>query len=235
MEIPALADLLDLQAVDLEIDRLLERRQALPELAQYRAANQARLLAEAEHAELADRLRKVELDLDKAEGELEILETRLSESETRLYAGGMSARETEHKRLEVRSLQGQQEAMEEKVLGLLDTREQLQQQTSAAKQVVDGHRATENALEQSIAAAWKEIDLEIGRKEARKSEMVPAIPSDLLERYEKLRRTKEGVAVGRLDNNQCGGCHLTLSTTEQAEAAESDPPLCVHCRRILVL
>ena len=84
MEIPALADLLDLQAVDLEIDRLLERRQALPELAQYRAANQARLLAEAEHAELADRLRKVELDLDKAEGELEILETRLSESETRL-------------------------------------------------------------------------------------------------------------------------------------------------------
>ena len=101
--------------------------------------------------------------------------------------------------------------------------------------MVDGHRATENALEQSIAAAWKEIDLEIGRKEARKSEMVPAIPSDLLERYEKLRRTKEGVAVGRLDNNQCGGCHLTLSTTEQAEAAESDPPLCVHCRRILVL
>jgi predicted nucleic acid-binding Zn-ribbon protein len=147
----------------------------------------------------------------------------------------MSARETEHKRLEVRSLQGQQEAMEEKVLGLLDTREQLQQQTSAAKQVVEGHRATENALEQSIAAAWKEIDLEIGRKEARKSEMVPAIPNDLLERYEKLRRTKEGVAVGRLDNNQCGGCHLTLSTTEQAEAAQSDPPLCVHCRRILVL
>jgi predicted nucleic acid-binding Zn-ribbon protein len=235
MEIPALADLLDLQAVDLEIDRLLERRQALPELAQYRAANQARLLAEAEHAELADRLRKVELDLDKAEGELEILETRLSESETRLYAGGMSARETEHKRLEVRSLQGQQEAMEEKVLGLLDAREQLQQQTSAAKQVVDGHKATEQTLERSIASAWKEIDLEIGRKEARKSEMVPAIPNELLERYEKLRRTKEGVAVGRLDNNQCGGCHLTLSPTEQAEAAQSDPPLCVHCRRILVL
>jgi hypothetical protein len=39
MEIPALADLLDLQAVDLEIDRLLERRQSLPELAEYRTAN----------------------------------------------------------------------------------------------------------------------------------------------------------------------------------------------------
>ncbi len=235
MEIPALADLLDLQAVDLEIDRLLERRQGLPELAQYRAANEARVAAEDEHAQLADQLRKVELDLDKAEGELEILETRLSETETRLYAGGMSARETEHKRLEVRSLQGQQEAMEEKVLGLLDAREQLQDRTSAAKHTVDGHRATEKTLEESIAAAWKEIDLEIGRKEARKSEMAPAIPNDLLERYEKLRRTKEGVAVGRLENNQCGGCHLTLSTTEQAEAAESDPPLCVHCRRILVL
>lgn len=235
MEIPALADLLDLQAVDLEIDRLLEQRQSLPELAEYRTANAARLAAESEHGELASSLRSLELDLDKAEGELEILEARLSETETRLFAGGMSARETEHKRLEVQSLKGQQEAMEEKVLKLLDSREQLQAQTTAAEQVVERHRADEQALESAISAAWKDIDLQIGRKEARKADIVPVIPGDLLARYEKLRRTKEGVAIGRLDNNQCGGCHLMLSTTEQVEAAKSDPPLCVHCRRILVL
>lgn len=235
MEIPALSDLLDLQEVDLEIDRLLEQRQGLPELAAYRQANAERMAAEAERDDLAERLRTVELELDKAEGELDILEAKLEENETRLYAGGMSSRETEHKRLEVQSLKGQREAMEEKVLELLDRRETLQGERDQAQGMVDERGATEKELEGAIAAAWKDIDLQIGRREARKTEMVPSIPSDLLERYEKLRRTKEGVAIGRLDHGQCGGCHLTLSAAEQAEVAGGDPPLCVHCRRILVL
>ena len=65
--------------------------------------------------------------------------------------------------------------------------------------------------------------------------MVPSIPDDLIEVYERLRQTKQGVAIGRLDDGQCGGCHLHLSAAEQLEAAGSDPPRCVHCRRLLVL
>ena len=61
---------------------------------------------EAIRAERAAVLRSLELDLDKAEGELELVEIKLKESETRLYAGGMSGRETEQKRLEVQSLAG---------------------------------------------------------------------------------------------------------------------------------
>jgi predicted nucleic acid-binding Zn-ribbon protein len=86
-----------------------------------------------------------------------------------------------------------------------------------------------------ITAAWKEIDAELARREARKAEIVPPIPADLLALYERLRTTKEGVAVGRLADGQCGGCHLHLSAAEQAEAAAADPPRCTHCRRILVL
>ena len=39
-ELQSLADLLDLQEVDSEIDRLLHRRQSLPELEQYRVAHE---------------------------------------------------------------------------------------------------------------------------------------------------------------------------------------------------
>ena len=38
-ELKSLADLLDLQDVDLQIDRLLNRRHSLPELEDYRAAD----------------------------------------------------------------------------------------------------------------------------------------------------------------------------------------------------
>ena len=202
MEIPALADLLDLQEVDLQIDRLLEKRQAMPELAQYRETNASRKEAEARLEDAQARLRDTDLQLDKSEGELSMLEAKLDETETRLFAGGMSSRETEHKRLEVQSLKSQQDALEEKVLGFLDTREELQGEVTAIEGEVEALRGAEQELESVIAAAWKDIDLEIGRREARKGEIVPTIPAELLERYEKLRRTKEGVAVGRLDNGR---------------------------------
>ncbi|MDH3249578.1 MAG: hypothetical protein OEQ47_11480 [Acidimicrobiia bacterium] len=235
MEIPALADLLDLQDVDLEIDRLLDQRQNLPELERYKGANAARIEAEQHAAALAAELKLMNLDLDKGEGELELTEIKLSETETRLYSGGMNARETENMRLEVQQLKGRKERMEESVLELLDGRESLEARLEEANGAVESTKTAEQELESAIGQAWKEIDLQVGRFEARKSGIVEGIPEELLARYEKLRRTKEGVAVGRLEHGQCGGCHLALSTTEQNEAKESDPPLCVHCRRILVM
>lgn len=235
MEIPALADLLDVQDLDLDIDRLLHRRSTLPELERYRAAQEQIDTYDERIRETSEELRELELATDKAEGELEMLETKLQEQETRLFAGGMSARETEHMRLEVQSLRGQQGASEERVLGLLDrldpTREALSR-LEAQREVLIGER---DELEAAITAEWRQIDAEIARKEERKREALAPIPPDLVELYEKLRTTKEGVAVGRLENDTCGGCHIRLSPAEIAEVRASDPPRCVHCRRILVV
>ena len=81
-----LSDLLDLQAVDLAIDRLLHQRQTLPELTRYQEAAGVRDRLEAARKAKAGELRSAELDLDKAEGELELVEIRLKEAETRLLA-----------------------------------------------------------------------------------------------------------------------------------------------------
>jgi predicted nucleic acid-binding Zn-ribbon protein len=90
-------------------------------------------------------------------------------------------------------------------------------------------------LEEVIAAAWRQIDAQIGRHEESKREIAATISPELINLYEQLRKSKEGVAVGRLTGGVCGGCHLTLSLPEQTEAADWDPPRCIHCMRILVL
>jgi len=231
----SLSDLLDLQDVDLAIDRLIHQRQTLPELTTYQEAAGRRERLEEIRKGKAVELRSLELDLDKAEGELELIEIKLKESETRLFAGGMSGRETEQKRLEVQSLRGQQSALEDRVLGLIDQVDpvrtevgRLDAQLSTTGQEVAG-------LEEVIAAAWRQIDAQIGRREESKREIAATISSELIALYEQLRKSKEGVAVGRLTGGQCGGCHLALSLPEQAEAADWDPPRCLHCMRILVL
>ena len=234
MEIPALADLLDVQALDLDIDRLLHRRSGLPELQRYRLTqekiDELSSQIEAANAEL----RQVELDTDKAEGELELLENKLKEHETRLFAGGMSARETEHMRLEVQSLHGQKGASEERVLGLLDRLDPARSGLEALEQARAELVEQKTKLESFITDEWRQIDSELARKEERKREALEPVPDDLVELYEKLRQTKEGVAIGRLEEGTCGGCHMLLSPTEVVEATRSDPPRCVHCRRILV-
>ncbi len=230
-----LSDLLDLQDVDLTIDRLIHQRQTLPELTTYQEAAGRRERLEEIRVGKAAELRSLELDLDKAEGELELIEIKLKESETRLFAGGMSGRETEQKRLEVQSLRGQQSALEDRVLALIDQVDpvraevgRLDSQLSTTGQEVAG-------LEGVIAAAWRQIDAQIGRQEESKREITATISPELIGLYEQLRKSKEGVAVGRLTGGQCGGCHLALSLPEQAEAADWDPPRCLHCMRILVL
>lgn len=227
--------LLDLQEVDLAIDRLLHQRQTLPELTTYQeaAGKRDRLLTIQNERE--GRLRSLERDLDKAEGELELLEIKLKESETRLFAGGMSGRETEQKRLEVQSLRGQQGAMEERVLALIDEVDPVKEESSTAASEIEAVTREVEELESRIADAWKAIDGQIARKEETKQEIAAPISPELMSLYEQLRRSKEGVAVGRLNGGVCGGCHLSLSRPEQAEAAEWDPPRCIHCMRILVI
>ena len=64
---------------------------------------------------------------------------------------------------------------------------------------------------------------------------MPLIPEDLLALYEELRPIKEGVAIGRLVDSICGGCHLRLTAAERLDVTRSEPTRCIHCRRILVL
>lgn len=234
MEMTSLADLLDLQEVDLQIDRLLDQRQSLPELASYKATHEAQQEKESERDDVAAELRELELQLDKAEGELGILEAKLEEQETRLFAGGMSGRETEHMRLEVQSLKGQREAMEEKVLGMLERIDPIRARLAEYETEIARIGEAKSELETSIKAQWKTIDAELARKEERKKDALVPIDAEMLQLYEKLRQIKEGVAVAAYDHGVCGGCHMALSPAEEEEAFSTDLPRCVHCRRILV-
>jgi uncharacterized protein len=234
MELTSLADLLDVQDLDIQIDRLLHQRQNLPELAEYKATHEHLEILQKELDVAAAALKELELDFDKSEGELEILESKLKEHETRLYAGGMSGRETEHMRLEVESLRGQREAMEERVLRLLDTVDPARETVSDLESRMAALAATKTELESSIKEQWKQIDAELARKEERKKEAVVPVPADLMELYEQLRPIKEGIAVGRFEGGVCGGCNMALSPAERDQALSAETPRCVHCRRILV-
>lgn len=233
-DLRSLADLLDLQDTDLQIDRLLNQRQGLPELEEYRAADAELQNLEHEREAAAAELRDVSLELDKTNGELTIAEEKLGAEQNRLYAGGLSARDADYLRQEVEMLGRKNTEMEDRILELMEARESKEHEVDALAESVVTAGGVKVGLETQIQEAWKAIDTQLARVEARKSDIVPLIDEDLLALYEDLRPMKEGVAVGRLAEGVCGGCHLTLTAAEQLSVVRQDPPRCLHCRRILV-
>jgi predicted nucleic acid-binding Zn-ribbon protein len=234
-ELRSLADLLDLQDVDLQIDRLLHERQSLPELADYRTAHQRVQALSDRHETSSASLRTTELSLDKTNGELELAQLKLSQEQNRLYAGGLSARDADYLRQEVEMLTRKQSEMEDEILVMMEDRDVLESEVLQLAEELAAAKEAMASLEARIADAWRVIDAKLAVKEARKADIVPLVEADLVELYEDLRQTKEGVGVGRLADGVCGGCHLTLTQAEQLEVTRSDPPRCIHCRRILVL
>ena len=233
-ELKSMADLLDLQGVDAAIDKMLDDRANLPELAAYRTAHAASTVAAATLDDSSGRLREIFLATDKAEGELLMAEEKLGLQEQRLFAGGMNAKETEHMRMEVESLGRQKSGLEDELLELMQSREDADTANNDAKVADDHASQTEKSIEASIADAWKVIDAEIARKEARKATIAPEVDEDLMELYTELRLSRGGVVVGALDGRTCGACHIELSAAEHHEVLREDPPRCIHCGAILV-
>lgn len=234
-ELKSQADLLDLQSVDLEIDRLLHERESLPELESYRAAHEALAKASSRLEAAQAALRDINLAVDKTNGELEIAEEKIGREQMRLYAGGLSARDADYMRREVEMLTRKKGEMEDEVLELMERGEAQEAEVEAATDEVATLTKQKSELEATIAEAWKGIDARLAAKEERKAGIVPLIDEYLLELYEDLRKAKDGVGVGRLADGTCGGCHLRITEAEELEVRKSDPPRCIHCRRILVI
>ena len=222
-EFRSLEDLYDLQVVDLDIDRLLNRRRSLPELEQYRLAYDKVTALDAGLAEAEGRRRQSELAGDKAQGELDVAEDKMKREERRLYAGGIGARDAENLRREVEMLHRLASEREDQILELIDTREKAEAEVADLRREREAAQAEKDRLDAVIKEEWRAIDADIA-----------LIVPDLLDLYEELRPHKEGVAVGRLSEGICGGCHLRLSAAEQVQVLRESPPRCLHCRRLLV-
>ncbi|MGI9609436.1 MAG: zinc ribbon domain-containing protein [Acidimicrobiia bacterium] len=227
-------DLLDLQAVDTEIDQLLHRRQSLPELEEFKAAHASLTALTSTAEEQESVLSETVSALSKAEGELELTETKKGSEEMRMFAGGLSAKDLENLQREIEMLGRQIEDAEEQILALLETREEQESALSGTTEQLNEVQSRSAELETAIAEQWKEIDGQVTAQQERRGDFVPLITDDLYELYEKLRPAKEGIGAARLLEGVCGGCHLSMSPAERNEVLKEDPPRCLQCRRILV-
>jgi uncharacterized protein len=229
--------LLELAGLDSELNRLDHRRRTLPENEEYERA-------QARDAELRDELatleaRQSDLSRDqlKAERDVDQVRSRIERDRARLDAGQVSSpRELETLQSEIVSLEKRQSDLEEIVLDVMERGEE----AARRRQALESERATLAGHREEVAArrdaALAEIEEQATKARAQRAGIVPDIPAELIDLYDKLR-AQHGVGAAALRRGRCEGCHLSLNTTDLGRirtAAPDEVLRCEECRRILV-
>ena len=226
------ATLYQLQQLDLELERVNAEQQALESSLQ---GDSALKKLRTENA-IAQQQLHLGLQAQKeAEWALEELDRRLRLQEQRLYSGVVTnAKELYALQQEVQHLRAQQNRQEEMALEVMLTTESLQETVNSKAEALK--QALEKWLEVNANGMIRRDQLAEKRQElmANREQFVSDIDAQVLSRYEALKRTKQGRAVSKVDQNSCQWCRVILTHSElQRVRTNADLQMCSNCGRIL--
>ena len=226
------AILFQLQQLDLELERLTAEQQALANTLQ--GNTQLRKLR-TEQVRAQQELRAGLQSQKEAEWTLEELNRRLSTQEQRLYSGSISnPKELYTLQQEVQHLRAQQSRQEEMALEVMEAAESLQETMSRATEVLQ--QAEEEWARSNAEGILRRDQLETKRQELqrKREQLATAIDAELLKRYETLRRSKQGRAISKVEQNSCQWCRVILTPSElQRVRVSKELQTCSNCGRIL--
>jgi predicted nucleic acid-binding Zn-ribbon protein len=230
--------LLRVQDLDTLITQLQHRRASLPERLELntieaRTADLARQAAEVGAARQALVTRE-----DELEARIAGFNERRQAIETRMLADRSSAaRDLQAMNEEIRHLDVLKVELEDAELALMEEQEPLDAELErlTAEQATAVHEL--ERLRVAVAEAETEIRAELAEAEPKRVAEAAALPSDLADRYERLRARLKGTGAARLIGNRCDGCHLELPAVEVdriRHLSTDEIVTCDQCGRILV-
>ena len=127
--------------------------------------------------------------------------------------------------------------MESDALELMEAIEQIESEVVDLETSFEAAEGEVAAAQQRLAEAEAVVQAEIEQENAARSTAASDISEAALASYEGLRTRMGGVAVARLSNGTCEGCHLALSAMELdriRHAPADEVCYCEECGRILV-
>lgn len=226
-----LAQVVDLQNLDLEIARLQKEVEKIPreisELEQQLANSRgAWEQARERHSALEQFRRGKERDLEDVTADQRKRQSRLFEIKTNPeYRAVMT---------EIEGLKERRSKLEDEILELFD-------QIEAAQGVVQNEATRFQEREKTFEEqrTTKEDELkrlheELGRLQKERGHQVSRVEPGLLQNYQRLLRSRGGVAVVQVRDGSCLGCYVALTPQTYNELRRGGVLIsCANCQRIL--
>ena len=229
--------LLELVQIDADLSRLAHRATHLPEQQSYDQVQADQRAAADRSAVLGIALEDLDAQIAKLESEVSAVRKREDRDRGLLDSGSVSnSKQLEELQHELGTLERRQASLEDTLLEVMERREQLagdqaREQAAAAALMQDLDTAGQ-VRDESLA----EIERTRAERGARRAEVTATIGSELLDLYERQRKSS-GIGAGRLMGHRCGACRIELDRGEVARisaAPEDEIIRCSECRAILL-
>ncbi len=225
-----------LQQVDSELFELEQEEESLP------------LRLELEEMEtglttLADELEKLRGELvevregqRKQERKVEDLTLKITGEEDKLYGGKVAnPKELRSIQAEVQSIKRKKDQEETMLLDEMEKAEDLEGAIGEREKKERETQASTEACRGELAKELDRLAQARGEAEARKAGLRPGISDGSLKIYDTLASGRSRIAVVKVVEGACQGCHMSLPAQEYDRFLNNDGLFrCSNCRRILV-
>jgi predicted nucleic acid-binding Zn-ribbon protein len=226
--------ILALGQLDLSISRV---RAAISELESGESTATLRANLYATSSRLIDArntLERLKTEQARADSDLQTVEQRIDKDAEKLHSSS-SSRDISAFEMELKSLRRRKSDLEDASLAILE-------QLEAARAIFEAIQSEQSAIEESIRTQESADHTQIQKMQsqlaldlASRADLVPRVGAELYEAYEK--RSKKGIAVGRLIGRECGACRMSLTVTDfnaVTSLPSNEIPSCPECQAFLV-
>lgn len=219
------------QARDLELDVLAKERQETPEELVEATNKQASLEQHLEtvQAKFDDIRRRA----DANQLELDSLEERRKAAADAALMAESSKEASQYQNQEIQLANRYQE-LEQDTFPLLSVQEDLDGQLGTLKTEIDELKPVLADLNKAEEARVKAVDEKVAVVHGDRDAIAREIDKPLLKQYELVRKSKRGMGLANVTNNNCGGCSMRLPIhIVQKVLRNKDIVRCPSCGRIL--
>jgi predicted nucleic acid-binding Zn-ribbon protein len=234
----SLARLLDLQELDISIDQLRHRRTNLSQRAELKRLATAGVDAAKAIQPIIDERTGLARQEKRLEDDAATVNDKATSENKRLYSGTVtSPRELQAIHEEIESLKRRQRELEDHALDLMVQIEPLDATIADSERQQSERDAQVEVVTDQLTIAEAEIDAELESLAEKRAAVAAELETEVVTQYESLRASFGGVAVARLEQGSCRGCHIKLSSVEfdRVRHLPIDAVVhCEHCGRILI-
>jgi len=227
--------LLALQDLDIEIMRAKKRLEELPEKREILTLRQKIRDVTQLHGRADVLVKKLGADLKAHQDEISTLTEKIAEEQAKVMAT------TDHRAVqsitrEMDGLRRRQDKMEMESLQIMERIDKATAQTAKIDAALTQLSEKDAQLVVRFKSVGGALQNDIADMERRRDETAASLSPATLTRYEKIRESKGGVGVGRLEGEACTACRMSLPGEKLRELQSGDDiNVCPQCRRLIVV
>jgi predicted nucleic acid-binding Zn-ribbon protein len=160
---------------------------------------------------------------------------KLKKFEKQLFSGTVvNSREVESIQKEMAMLKRNRDALDDRLLELMDLVPPAQKELEKLTQEIDEAKKTLAAKRQLAVAEKGKIEAAYKTAVAKREEARKAVPPALLTRYESIAKRHDGIGMAEVVKKRaCGACGTMLPARALVGALEGSIVTCESCHRIL--